>query len=48
MNGCPDAKSNGIMDIDLTRGRTVAEIVKVRVMKFQKLDIAATKVPRQT
>ena len=39
----PDAKSNGIMDIDLTRGWTVAEIVKVGVMKFQKLGIARDK-----
>src|SRR5271157_4695319 len=47
----PDAESNGIMDIgimdiDLTRGRTVAEIVEVGVMKLQKLGVARDESPQ--
>src|SRR5208282_4669647 len=42
----PDAESNGIMDIDLTRGRTVAEIVEVGIMKLQKLDLVQSEVTK--
>ena len=48
-DSCPvasDAESNGIMDINLARGRAIAEIMEIGVMQFQKLCITGNESPQ--